>query len=193
MTKEFSVRSWNVVRSLLMWIALIAVGSSFLAYAQTRPTGGAQPIADSLRTSWNGAKTNIVESAKSLPEADYSFKPVATVRTYGQILGHLAGANYVFCSAAKGEKSPHEEAAFEALATKAAISKALDDSIAYCDGVMTAMTDRGLAEPIEMPFGMGKGTRTSALLMNINHNNEHYGNLVTYMRMKGIVPPSSRR
>ena len=152
---------------------------------------GPQPIAEALRATWDGAKKNIVESAEVMPEANYSFKPVDTVRTFGQILGHVAGANYVFCAAAKGEKSPHAEEAFEKLATKAAIVKALAESMTYCDAAFAA-DDRKLAEAIEMPFGMGKGARTRALVMNVGHLNEHYGNLVTYFRIKGIVPPSSR-
>ena len=152
----------------------------------------AQPITQSLRASWDAAKKNIVQSAEIMSEANYSFKPVDTVRTFGQILGHVAGTNYGFCSAAKGEKSPHDEASFEKLPTKAAIVKALGESMTYCDGVFAATDDRKLAETIEMPFGMGKAARASAVVGNIGHLNEHYGNLVTYFRIKGIVPPSSR-
>jgi hypothetical protein len=167
-------------------VVLLCVACSLTVSAQ-----GSQPIAESLRVSWDGAKKNIVESAELMPEANYSFKPVDTVRTFGQILGHVAGANYVICAAAKGEKSPHAEEAFEKLATKAAIGKALAESMAYCDAAFVA-DDRKVAEIIEMPFGMGKGARSRALIMNIGHLNEHYGNLVTYFRIKGMVPPSSR-
>jgi len=171
--------------------ALCASAAGVAVTAQTR--GPAQPVTDAMRASWDGAKKNIRDSADVVPEALFGFSPVpGTVRTFGEIVGHVAGANYVFCSAAKGEKSPHPEDAFEKLATKAALVKAWDDSIAYCDGVFKSVTDRSAAEPIEMPFGMGKAVRTSALLANIGHVNEHYGNLVTYMRLKGIVPPSSR-
>jgi len=163
----------------------------FVACSVAGRAQGPQPIAEALRVSWDGAKKNIVQSADVMPEANYSFKPVDTVRTFGQILGHVAGANYVICAAAKGEKSPHVEEAFEKLATKAAIVKALADSMTYCDTAFAA-DDRKLAENIEMPFEMGKGARTRALVMNIGHLNEHYGNLVTYFRIKGIVPPSSR-
>ena len=153
---------------------------------------GAQPITQSLRTSWDGAKKNIVQSADLMSEANYAFKPVDAVRTFGQILGHVAGANYEFCAAAKGEKSPHEEGAFEKLPTKSAIVKALGESVAYCDSAFAAVDDRKLADTIELPFGMGKAARSSPLIMNIGHVNEHYGNLVTYFRIKNIVPPSSR-
>lgn len=168
-------------------VVVLALSAPALLAAQ-----GAQPVTQSLRASWDGAKKNIVASADVMAEADYGFRPVDSVRTFGQILGHLAGANYVICSAAKGEKTPHAENAFEKLPTKAAIVKALGESIAYCDGAMAGLDDRKLGETIEMPFGMGKAARTSAIVLNISHANEHYGNLVTYFRIKGIVPPSSR-
>jgi hypothetical protein len=104
----------------------------------------------------------------------------------------VAGANYEFCSAAKGEKTPKAESAFDSLVMKAAIVKAFEDSVAYCDAAFKALTDKTAIETIDMPFGGGKGTRMASLLGNIGHLNEHYGNLVTYMRLKGIVPPTSR-
>jgi hypothetical protein len=172
--------------------AVVLVHSVAQARAQA-PAGGGNPVALALKESWDGAKRNITESADLMPEANYSFKPVDSVRTFGQILAHLAGANYVFCSAAKGEKSPHAEDAFEKSATtRAQIIKAVADSHAYCDGAY-AVDDRKLAQTIEMPFGMGKSPRAKALVANIGHLNEHYGNLVTYFRLKSIVPPSSRR
>ncbi len=184
-------------RVMTTTIAAVSVAAATLtagiagSAGQTR--GAAQPVSDALRSSWDSAKKNIRDTADVVPEATYAFSPVpGTVRTLGEIIGHVAGANYEFCSAAKGEKSPHPEAAFEKLATKAALIKAWDESVTYCDGVFKNLTDKSAVDPIEMPFGMGKGVRTSALLGNIGHLNEHYGNLVTYMRLKGIVPPTSR-
>ena len=178
-------------------MAAIVIGGNALigaqAQAPTRQTAGPQPVADAVRAAWEGAKKNIRESAVDVPESLYSFKPVDTVRTFGQIIGHVAGANYEFCSAGKGEKSPKAENAFESLATKAAILQAWDDSVAYCDAVFKSLTDRTASDPITMPFSGAKGVRVATLMGNIGHLNEHYGNLVTYMRLKGIVPPSSRR
>ena len=180
------------------WATAVAVlmGAGVLVGAQSPAPAKqtvAQPIADAVRASWVSAKKNIRDSAVDVPESLYSFKPVDSVRTFGQILGHVAGANYVFCSAGKGEKSPKAEDAFESLATKAAILQAWDDSVAYCDGVFKALTDRSASEPITMPFSGAKGVRIATLMGNIDHLSEHYGNLVTYMRLKGIVPPTSRR
>lgn len=151
-----------------------------------------QPVKQSVRSAWDAAKKNILESANITEGPGFDFKPVDTVRTFGQILGHVAGANYVFCSAAKGEKPPHAEDAFEKLPSRDAIVKALGESMAYCDAVIAGLDEGRLGETIEMPFGMGPASRASAILLNIGHLNEHYGNLVTYFRIKGIVPPSSR-
>ena len=163
------------------------------ALGQTASGGNANPVSQSLRDNWNDARRNIKESADLMPEVSYSFRPVDSVRTFGQILAHVAGANYMFCGAAKGEKSPHGEDDFEKSATtRAAIIKALNDSLAYCDAAYAGFDDRKAGEPVEMPFGPGRGPRVAPLIANIGHVNEHYGNLVTYFRIKGIVPPSSR-
>ena len=174
--------------------AIVEFNQSSVIAQAPRGAAAAQPIAQAMRQAWDGAKLNIKESGDLMPEANFAFKPVDTVRTFGQILAHVAGANYVFCAAAKGEKAPHAEDEFEKSATtRPAILKAVGDSLAYCDAVFAAQTDKSLGEAIAMPFGMGQGTRAAALVGEVGHLNEHYGNLVTYFRIKGLVPPSSRR
>jgi uncharacterized damage-inducible protein DinB len=164
------------------------------AAALAQPAASGNAVSGAIKQAWDGAKRNIKDSAAQMGEGDYAFRPVDTVRTFGQILAHVAGASYVFCSAAKGEKSPFEEDHFEKAAkTKAEIVKALDDAFAYCDGAYTSLTDATAGAAVTMPFGMGSGPRASALLMNTGHLLEHYGNLVTYFRLKGMVPPTSRR
>lgn len=167
---------------MLRIIATAVFAYSVSLSAQTNP------ISDAVRSGWNTAKRNMLGSAKVMPEAKYSFKPVDSVRTYGQILAHVAGANYAICAGAKGEKTPYREDDFEKTATTAAaIAKALQDSIAYCDGAYSALTDASAAQ---IPPG-GKQARVAFLIGNTSHNNEHYGNLVTYLRINGLVPPSS--
>jgi len=173
-------------RSILASAALLVVTAS--------PSLAQDPISQSIRQTWNDAKGNLQQSAELMPEADYSFKPVDSVRTFGQILAHVAGANYEFCAAARAEKTPFSEDHFEKTAkTKAAIVKAVNDSIAYCDGAYKLLTDRTAGESVTMPFGMSSRPRAAALIGNTGHVQEHYGNLVTYFRIKGMVPPSSRR
>lgn len=166
-----------------------------VALAITATAAEAQnPVSDAIRSSWSGVKRNISESAEQMPEANYAFKPAPTVRSFGEILAHVAGANYVFCASAKGEKSPFAEDYFEKNAkTKAAIVKAVADSHAYCDGAYTAVTDATAGQMVNNPFGSGQSPRAAQLIGNVGHDNEHYGNLVTYFRIKGMVPPSSKR
>lgn len=150
------------------------------------------PISDAIRDGWDGASRNITRATQAMPDAKFNFKPVDTVRTYAQIVAHVAGANYIFCAAARGEKSPYAEDHFEKSATtKAAVAKALADSIAYCDAAYKALDDRRAAEMVAAAFGNGKSARAAALIGNTGHVQEHYGNLVTYLRINGIVPPSS--
>jgi uncharacterized damage-inducible protein DinB len=150
------------------------------------------PISGAIREGWDGAKRNLTRATEAMPDARFNFKPVDTVRTFGQIVAHVAGANYIFCAAARGEKAPYSEDHFEkTTTTKAAIAKALADSIAYCDAAYKSLDDRGAAEMVTAPFGSGKSARASALMGNTGHVQEHYGNLVTYLRINGIVPPSS--
>jgi uncharacterized damage-inducible protein DinB len=169
-----------------------AVG--MVALSATIGAQAGNPISQAIRDDWNGVKVNLQKSATAMPEAKFGFKPVDTVRTYGQILAHVAGANYNFCAAARGEKSPFAEDAFEKTATtRAAIIKAVEDSVKYCDGAYAALDDRKAAEMVDGAFGGGKTARAAALMGNTGHVQEHYGNLVTYMRINGIVPPSSQR
>jgi uncharacterized damage-inducible protein DinB len=170
----------------LAFVVVLAIPS--LAGAQT-PAPSADPISQSIRNAWTSAKRNITESATQMPEADYAFKPVDTVRSFGAILAHIAGANYIFCAPARNEKPAYEEDHFEKTAkTKAEVLKALNDSIAYCDAAYTALTDRTAGEMIS-----NDTARAQRLIANAGHLQEHYGNLVTYFRIKGMVPPSSRR
>ncbi len=178
------------VTSLAVICAILLAGPE----AAAQSAAGQNPVASGVRTAWEGAKRNITRSAELMAERDYGFRPVETVRTFGEILAHVAGANYVFCSAAKGEKSPHAEAAFEKTATtRAQIIKVLGESIAYCDAAYAALDDKQAGETVELPFGMGKGARALPLMQNTGHVQEHYGNLVTYFRIKGMVPPSSQQ
>jgi uncharacterized damage-inducible protein DinB len=181
-------------------LALVAVSATPLA-AQTpssqspapRPTPGALMVR-LAQGAWNNAKRDIVESAAQMPEGSYAYKPVDSVRTFGQILAHVADSNYFYCARAKGETAPSPDGRFEKEATtKAAIVKALADSVAYCDGVYAALTETSVAEMVTPPGARNAIPRAQPLFANASHNVEHYGNLVTYFRMKGMVPPSTKR
>ncbi len=172
---------------MLTWA--IVLSAATLTSAQSP---GANPVSDAVREGWTGAKNNVTRAARAMPEDKFSFRPVASVRTFGEIVAHIAGANYVFCSTARGEKAPFAEDHFEkSVKSKAEILKALEAANAYCDAAYTALTDRTAGEMINAAFGSGKSARAAALMGNTGHLQEHYGNLVTYLRINGVVPPSS--
>lgn len=177
----------------LLMVMSLAVPAALGAQSKPAAKPDPNPITTALREAWNGAKRNVRRSADVMPEAKYGFKPVDSVRTFGALLAHVAGASYEFCSAAKGEKTPHSEDEFEKGAkTKADIVKALDGSIAYCDEVYKTLDDKKAAEIAGGAFGGPPGARAANLMGNTNHFNEHYGNIVTYLRINGLVPPSSQ-
>ncbi len=129
-----------------------------------------------------------LKGAEQMPEADYAFKPTPEVRSFGQLAGHMANGNFAICAAIKGEKSPGT-ADFEKVTDKTALVQALRDAMAYCATVHTWAKERH-HDQVNL-FGM-KGSVTWALAFNIAHNAEHYGNMVTYFRLKGRIPPSSQ-
>jgi uncharacterized damage-inducible protein DinB len=160
----------------------------FTVSAALAQTGPANPLVASSKLFYTNAKQDILGSADKLPEAKYAFRPVDSVRTYGQVLAHVADGQYEFCGAAAGN---HDEKGIEKSAkTKADIVAALKAAFAYCDAIWAGMTDAKAAELIPA-FGGAKITRLSMLDFNVSHTMEHYGNLVTYMRIEGVVPPSS--
>ncbi|HET9370066.1 MAG TPA: DinB family protein [Vicinamibacterales bacterium] len=182
-----------MTRNMLVLTVLIG-GVIAVGVPQAQQGGGANPLAATIRANWQAARLNIKESADQMTADKYGYKPVPTVRNFGEILTHLAGANYIFCAAAKGEKAPHAEDAFEKSVTaRDQIIKVLAESLAYCDSAYTAATDASLAQMVAQPFSTNQGPRANALIGNIGHLNEHYGNLVTYFRMNNMVPPSSKR
>jgi uncharacterized damage-inducible protein DinB len=180
----------NVVVSLLAAPAFAQSGRT--GQGSSQPPGAGAVLVRIAQNAWAGAKRNIVESADQMPEANYSFKPVDTVRTFGQILAHVADSNYFYCARSKGEAPPVPDGTLEKSATtKAAIVKALGESVAYCDAVYAAITVSSAAEMVKA--GESQIPRVQPLFSNVSHNVEHYGNLVTYFRMKKMVPPSTKR
>jgi uncharacterized damage-inducible protein DinB len=130
----------------------------------------------------------IERAAEKMPEEEYAFKPDPASRSFGQILGHIADADYLFCSTVLGESSPPPEIE-KSKTTKAELRAALHDAFTYCNRAYDALTDAGANETVKA-FGQERN-KLGALWFNASHNLEHYGNLIVYMRLKGIVPPSS--
>jgi len=165
---------------LLLWFSLTAL----LLDAQTV----SDPLSAGNKGIYNTVKNNLVKAAEKMPEENYAFKPTPEVRSFGQLVGHVADAQYGFCSAALGEKNP-APGIEKSKTTKADLVQALNSAFAYCDKAYDGMTDAHAAETVKF-FG-GERAKLTVLSFNNAHNDEHYGNMVTYMRMKGLVPPSS--
>lgn len=160
-----------------------------LALALCTPLAArAQAVTQSLQRLHEVSNTYIMSTAEMLDEELYAYRPTDEVRSTGEILGHIANAQFMFCSAAAGEENPNGEN-FEERTTRAGLIEALEMGFTYCDGVYDGMTDEAGAGSVDL-FG-GPNTAHGVLAFNSAHNFEHYGNLVTYMRMNGIVPPSS--
>lgn len=148
----------------------------------------ANPLSASTKNMYTMAKGNILRAAEKMPEESYAFKPVAEVRSFGQLVGHVADANYMFCAALTGTPPPVRGIEKEKT-SKADLVQALQDSFAYCDKAYDSMTDAKAAQAVKL-FGSERPA-LGVLDFNVAHDYEHYGNMVTYLRLKGIVPPSS--
>ncbi len=165
---------------------LIALLVAAPAWAQS--SAPADPLVGSSKAVFEIAKDDIVRTAAKVPEDKYSYKPVDGVRTMGQLLAHVADGQYEFCGAAK-EGTPLRKGIEQSAHTKAEIVHALNDAFVYCESVYASLDAASAAGTVRF-FGQNM-SKLGIMDFNVAHTFEHYGNLVTYMRMNGIVPPSS--
>jgi len=147
----------------------------------------ADPAMTGLRVAWNRVKDITVRAADKMPEENYGFQATPEVKTFGQFVGHLADAQYMMAGLVLGEKPPAGDVE-KTKKTKADLVAALKDSAAFMDRAF-ALGDAEVGKPVKL-FGMDT-TKFAILGIAIGHAFEHYGNMVTYMRIKGLVPPSS--
>jgi uncharacterized damage-inducible protein DinB len=172
--------------SLILVTAIALYPAGALAQSTSEQSG----TVSTVRSGWNRVQRLVVASAESMPDANYSFKPTPEVRSFGELLGHLANEHYLACSPLRGEANPKDNVDFEKTTAKAELIAALKASNAYCDAAYnSAKDDAKLTQPINPNR---RDTPLSLMLFNVTHDSEHYGNIVTYLRMKGIVPPSSQ-
>jgi uncharacterized damage-inducible protein DinB len=148
------------------------------------------PLVKATQAQYGMVKGYLTKSAEQAGDDLYTFKPTPEVRSFGQLIGHVADANYMICAAAAGEKAP-ASGIEKSATTKAALQKGLAESFAYCDKVFAGLGGGKAAELVSF-FG-NQQPRLAVLAFNTAHDFEHYGNIVTYMRLKGLVPPSSQR
>ena len=157
--------------------------------AQQKPP---QTFPQHLQGQYATLKRNIMGSAEKMPAEHFSFRPSPDVRTYAELFGHTIETQYFFCSTANGAPDPAVGKKLEQTVTdKAGVIQMVKDAFDYCDDVFTKLTNDNVLEIVTAGTPARQYTRANQLSMVIVHGNEHYGNLVTYMRIKGIVPPSS--
>jgi uncharacterized damage-inducible protein DinB len=169
-------------------LSLLAVPAS--AQTPAAAPSPANPVTASLGAQMAMIKANVTKAAAQVPETLYAFKATPEVRSFGQLFGHIADANHAMCATAAGEKMP--EMTIEKTRTaKADLQTALAESFAYCERVLAATTDAN-GGAMHETFGF-KMARLAWLSFAVSHDFEHYGNIVTYMRLNKMVPPSSQR
>ncbi len=173
------------MKVLLKTFMTLAAGSA-LMFGQTTPA--ANPMIESSRQMLTQVSQLVMRSAEKIPENLYSYRATPEVRTIGQLFGHIADASNLLCAAATGAKTPMG-AIEKTVTSKAALIAALKSAFAGCEADYSKLGASATTAPLEME-GM-KLTPVSAMDFEVSHTWEHYGNLVTYMRLNKIVPPSS--
>lgn len=171
-------------------ILALLVASAPLAAQTQQSAPAANASVMSVKMNWVMGHNYVAMTAEQLPDSLYSYRPVAGVRSFGELFGHVAGAEMMFCAAALGETPKAEDAVEKSAKTKADLVAALKESANYCQRAY-ALNDADASGMIKL-FGSDR-SKMFVLTMNATHDMEHYGNLVTYLRMKGLVPPSSQR
>ena len=174
-------------KTMKLCLSLAAVAAmSMPAFAQEP----ANPLSAGQKALYSMVNDALVRGAEKMPEENYSFKPTPEVRSFGQLVGHVADAQYLFCSMALGEKNPVPRIE-KTKTSKADLVQALKDGVAYCNKAYDGMTDAQASQIVKL-FGRDSAKLT-VLSLNTAHSDEHYGNMVTYLRLKGIVPPTSEK
>lgn len=182
-----------LMRALLpaLMIGLLVPATVALAQEPSKaalPSNPDNPISASNRLAYSFMKYVLLRSAEKMPEEYYNFKPTWVVRSFGKFVGHVADSQYYFCSQSLGEKNPAPRIE-QNKTSKADLIAALKESFAYCDKAYDRMTDASASQMTK--FGQFDIPKLFVLTANNLHNAEHYGNLIIYLRMKNIVPPST--
>jgi uncharacterized damage-inducible protein DinB len=174
----------------MLFVLALAASVPVQAQSDNPLTGGA-------RLNYAIIKDFVTRAAAKMPEENYPFRPTPEIRTFGQLIGHVADANYRLCSVVAGQEEPMDAGIEKSKTTKADLASALAESFLYCDKQYAEMTDGAGVRVVKFDGG-GEGNRVpiqmprlTVLAFHTQHAFEHYGNIVTYMRLKGLVPPSS--
>jgi uncharacterized damage-inducible protein DinB len=166
----------------------LSLALPLLAADAPKAAAPANPAGAGMAAVYSNIQGTLAKAAEKMPEENYSFKPTPEVRSFGQIVGHVADAQNMICKMAMGEQAAYSPDVEKGKTSKADLVAALKESSERCAKVFQQSND-DLAKPVKL-FGMDMN-RYAAATVVVGHAFEHYGNLVTYMRIKGIVPPTS--
>jgi len=179
---------------LVAVLALVAVPALTQQKKQTPPQPAGGPAQEAL-VAWNSIGRKLITMAEDFPEGKYDFKPKPEVRTFAEQLLHVAGTNYVLISAVKGAQvGPGTEDPPRAnYKTKADIVALLKKSVEDGGALIKEIGDAGLSKSVKFPYGNRMVSASFCFIEGTEHSGEHYGQLVVYYRINGIVPPASRQ
>jgi uncharacterized damage-inducible protein DinB len=176
------------MRRLTFLLCLLALPAVVFSQEKAVPLPPENPLSAFNKMAYGAVQAILLRTAEKMPEEDYRFKPTETVRSFGQVIGHVADAQYLFCSIALGEKNPAPNVE-HTKTSKSDLIASLKGAFAYCGKAYDGMTDTSGTQMVKL-FGSDT-PKLDVLIANNMHNMEHYGNLVTYMRMKNVIPPTS--
>jgi uncharacterized damage-inducible protein DinB len=172
-----------------MLIALGAVTMVAVAARSAAPAPSPMTAIGATAEQWASVSGFIQKAAEQVPESSYAYKPTPSVRSFGQLIGHLAGVQDLMCGGVLGQKTNAEDSVEKNVTTKAALVAAIQASNDVCKKAY-AISDANAGKSLKL-FGEDRSA-LYWLISNMGHDNEHYGNIVTYMRMMNMVPPSSQ-
>ena len=175
--------------ALVFAAALIMPGSSSAQEQPKEPK--TYTVAGEALRGYQNIESNLADAAEKMPEEHYSFKATPDVRSFGGHIAHIALSQYGLCSRLKGEANPKKDEKEDATRSKADTIALLKGSTSYCEPLVTAITDANLTEML--PMGQDKVQRALIPLALISHADEVYGSMAVYLRLKGIVPPSTEK
>ena len=173
-------------------VAALFVAPSIALAQATPPAPQTLTLSGNGVRSYNNIERDLLNAAEKMLESDYAFKPAADSRPFGQLVAHVALSQFGACALLRGDAAaPHRNEKEEAPRSKASLIALFKESTAYCDPVLTTLRDEDMAVLVDAgPNRIAKGL---FLLGAVVHGNEVYGTMAVYLRMKGIVPPSTER
>lgn len=173
------------MKGTMLLLCICGLACTGTLFAQT----AANSLSSAVTRAYHTNRMNLMETAEKVPEEDYNFKPTPDIRTLAEVLNHVASSQMHACSSVLGSSMNYTSPG--ANASKANVLAALKASFEECDHAYDSTNDQNGMEPVHTY--MGEVPRLAALMMNNQHDSEQYGILSVYMRLKGIVPPSTAR